>query len=43
MQVSCKTLYDLVGAEVVIGETFHSWTFYADIGEVGSFHSDVST
>ena len=31
--MSCETLYDLVGAEVVIGETSHSWTFYAEIGE----------
>lgn len=30
--VSCKTLYDSSGDQVVIGETSHSWTFYAEIG-----------
>jgi len=32
--VSCMILYDLLGAQVVIGDTYHSWTFYADIGGV---------
>ena len=27
-------------SEVVIGEKFHSWIFYAEIGEFLSFHSD---
>merc|ERR1712142_794669 len=30
--VSCKTLYDSTGDQVVIGETSNSWTFYAEIG-----------
>merc|ERR1719154_337815 len=31
-QISCRTLYDLVGNQVNIGQTTTNWTFFADIG-----------
>merc|ERR1711970_1445610 len=35
-EVSCRTLYDLVGAQVNISQTTHDWSFYAVIG--GEFY-----
>merc|ERR1712013_583535 len=31
-EVSCRTLYDLVGAQVNISQTTHDWSFYAAVG-----------
>ena len=33
LQVSCRTLYDLVGTRVNISQTTHDWSFYAAVGK----------
>jgi len=36
--VSCRTLFEHVGDQVVIEDTSYSWTFYSEIGKIVNNH-----